>query len=189
MIDDVVYFKLRAIIDENRYSHSLGVQKTAFELAVRYGADPYKASLAGLIHDCAKGYSDKELCDAAKRFGISLNEVYIKQPGLLHGPVGAYVARYDFKIDDDEMLHAIMHHTTGCKGMNLLDKIIYIADYIEPGRDFPGVKELRTVTYNNIDRGVLLALNNTIKYVIQRNQLIDCLTIEARNHMLLEGNV
>lgn len=182
---DKIQDKLKSMISNERYNHSIGVQQTAVKLAVMYGADTIKASTAGLIHDCAKGFSDDELIEAADKYGIETNDVTRSQPGLLHGPVGSHVAREVFSIEDDEILHAIWYHTTGCKNMSLLDKIIYIADYIEPGRDFSGVDELRKSAFHSMDEAVLTALNNTIKYVIDKKQLIDMLTVEARNYMLL----
>jgi len=176
--------RLKSMISEHRYKHSLGVQETAVKLAEIYNADVDKASIAGLIHDCAKDFSDQELLKMAEQYGIEINDVCKNQPGLLHGPVGAYVARDEFMIEDEEILRSITYHTTGCENMSMLDKIIYIADYIEPGRDFPGVEVLRDVTYKNIDNGILMALDSTIKYVIERGQLIDILTIRARNYII-----
>jgi putative HD superfamily hydrolase of NAD metabolism len=176
--------KLRSMLSEKRYIHSLGVQKTAIDLAKKYNCDAQKASIAGLVHDCAKGFSDEKLMEASAKYDIQIGMVYEKQPGLLHGPVGAYVARDEFLIDDMEILHAIKYHTTGCENMSMLDKIIYIADYIEPGRDFPGVDSLREETYLNIDRGLLMAFDNTIRYVIDRGELIDTMTVRARNSLL-----
>lgn len=184
---DKIREKLKSMISNERYNHSIGVQQTAIKLAAVYGADETKASIAGLVHDCAKGFSDYELIDAADKYGIETNDVTRSQPGLLHGPVGSYVARGAFSIEDEEILHAIWYHTTGCKNMSLLDKIIYIADYIEPGRNFPGVDQLRKCAFHSINEAVLTALNNTIKYVINKNQLIDMLTVEARNYMLSEN--
>jgi predicted HD superfamily hydrolase involved in NAD metabolism len=179
-----INMKLKSMLSEHRYEHSLGVQETAIKLANQFHADVDKACIAGLVHDCAKGFSNETLLKMAVEYGVDINEVYRFQPELLHGPVGAYVAQMEFNIDDEEILHAIRYHTTGCENMSLLDKIIYIADYIEPGRNFPGVDALRQETYNDIDRGVLMALDNTIKYVIERRQLIDVLTIKARNFIL-----
>lgn len=176
--------KLKNMLDEERYVHSLGVQETAVKLAAKYGADTGKASTAGLIHDCAKRLGNDELLKMAKYCDIDIGIVYQKQPELLHGPVGAYVAEKEFLIYDKEILHAIKYHTTGCENMSLMDKVIYIADYIEPSRNFPGVDDLREETYRDLDSGVLMALDNTIRYVIVKKQLIDILTIRARNYML-----
>lgn len=176
--------KLMKMISRERYEHSLGVQKTAAELALRYGVSKEKASIAGMVHDCAKGLSNQELISRASLYGIPLDDLSLAQPGLLHGPVGACMAKDIFDIQDEEILHSIRFHTTGCKCMSVLDKIIYLADYIEPGRNFPGVSELRDAAYKNLDRGVLMAIDNTIKYVVDKGWMIDIKTIEARNSLL-----
>jgi len=178
--------KLKTMLDFKRYEHSLGVQKTAVEIAQRHGADIEKASIAGILHDCAKGFSDEKLLKSAELAGIEVNDVERRSPQLLHGPVGAYIAQVEFGVEDADILHAIRYHTTGCENMSLLDKIIYVADYIEPCRNFPGVDELRKTTFGNLDKGVIMALDNTLKYVIERGQLIHILTVKARNFMLSE---
>jgi predicted HD superfamily hydrolase involved in NAD metabolism len=183
MIDDI-RIKLRNMLDEKRYKHSLGVQETAVKLAEKYIVDVNKASLAGLVHDCAKGFTNDKLLILAEEYSINVKDIYRIQPELLHGAVGAFYAKGEFLIYDEEVLHSIRYHTTGCENMSMLDKIIYIADYIEPGRRFPGVEDLRKETYNDIDKGVLIALDLTIKYVLEKKQLLDVLTIDARNYML-----
>lgn len=176
--------KLKTMLSEKRYHHSLGVQKTAVDLARKYNADDKKASIAGIVHDCAKGFSDEKLITIYKNCGMKMNAVYEKQPQLLHGPVGAFVARKEFLITDGEILHAIEYHTTGCEDMSMLDKIIYIADYIEPGRNFPGVDELRSAAFVDINRSLIMAFDSTIRYVLERQQLLDLETIRARNFIL-----
>lgn len=176
--------RLKEMLSEKRYLHSLGVQETAVKLARKYGADDKKASIAGLVHDCAKGFDDEKLIQVYMLSGMEMNKVYEKQPQLLHGPVGAYIAKREFLIDDDEILHAISFHTTGCENMSMLDKIIYVADYIEPGRDFPGVEAIRKAVYENIDRGLMMAFDSTISYVLDRHQLLDLNTVMARNYLL-----
>jgi len=185
MIEDLNN-KLKTMIDEHRYKHSIGVQETAVKLAVKYGADVHKASIAGLLHDCAKGLSNETLLSIAeKHCAIEIDYVYRYQPALLHGAVGAYIAERDFLIRDKEIIHSIEYHTTGCVNMSLLDKIIYIADYIEPGRDFQGVDMLREQTFQDLNKGVVLALSNTLKHVIESGHLIHILTVQARNYMLI----
>lgn len=180
--------KLIMMIDKRRYKHSIGVKETAVKLAEKYGADVNKAALAGLLHDCAKGMADDILLDIAqKHCGIDINDVYRYQPGLLHGVVGAYIVENEFLIKDEEIAHSIKYHTTGCKDMSMLDKIIYLADYIEPGRNFPGVEDLRELTFMDINKGMVTALGNTIKYVIEKGGLIDIPTIQARNSLIIDN--
>lgn len=176
--------KLMGMLDGSRYLHSLGVSETASRLAVKYGADPDKASLAGLVHDCAKSLSGGQLLKEAFDANIEVDYVDRAQPGLLHGPVGAVIARREFAIDDDEILDSIRYHTTGREDMTLLDKIIYIADYIEPGRNFPGVEELRTESAKDLDRGIMMAMDGTIEFVLERKMMLDLKTVRARNFML-----
>lgn len=173
------------MISRKRYEHSLGVQKTAIELAKLYGCSVEKASIAGLIHDCAKGLSGRQLLDYAEKYEIDIDMVSRNQPDILHGPVGAFIAHDVFNINDDEILHAVKCHTTGCRDMSKLDKIIYLADYIEPGRNFPGIADIRKTAYEDLDKGVLMALDSSIKYVIDRNMLVDINSIDARNYMII----
>lgn len=180
-----IYLKLRNMLSEERYNHSLRVQSTSVKLAKAYNIDIEKASAAGLLHDCAKGYSDENLLKYAVEYGIEINEIYTANPQLLHGPVGSFLARHVFNIDDPDVIHSIYYHTTGCENMSMLDKIIYIADFIEPGRDFPGVDKLRKVAYDELDISILMAMDSTIRYVIERKQMIDTLTVRARNSMLI----
>lgn len=179
-----IQLKLRSMLSQHRYKHSIGVQETAAKLARKYNVDVNKASIAGLVHDCAKGLTNKEMLKMAEEYGIEINDVHRTQPELLHGAVGAFIAQNDFGIKDEDVLHAVTYHTTGCENMSMLDKIIYIADYIEPGRNFPGVANLRNETYKDIDKGILMALDNTIKFIVERRQLIDIHTIKARNYIL-----
>lgn len=180
--------KLRTMISEERLNHSIRVKDTAVNLAIKYNENIYKASIAALVHDCAKDLDKKQMLGFAKIFNIKINSVYEKQIDLLHAPVGAFLALKEFDICDKEILHAIEVHTTGCENMNMLDKIIYIADYIEPSRNFKGVEILRKITFTDIDKGVLFALNNTIKYILEKERLIDINTIKARNYLLSENN-
>ncbi len=178
--------KLETMLDKDRLSHSIGVCETAKKLAEINNADVKKAEIAGLIHDCAKCFSDEKLIEIAKKNGIEIDDVSRAQPNLLHGPVGAIIAKEEFLVDDEETLNSIKYHTTGCENMSLLDKIIYLADYIEPNRHFPNVYDIRRAAYKNIDEGLMLALNNTIEFVIKRGLLIDIKTIKARNSLIID---
>ena len=118
--------------------------------------------------------------------GYELDEITLKSPQVLHGFVGAIVAKEKFGIEDEMVLDAVKYHTLAKKDMSTLEKIIYIADYIEPGRDFPGVEELREITREDLDKGVLKGLENTILFVIKQGNLIHPLTIEARNFLIMQ---
>lgn len=180
--------KLKDNIGENRFNHSIGVMETAKELAKLYNYNEDKASMAGLLHDCAK-FDDKiYLLKRANDFGILLDSVMQLNTELVHGPLGSYIAEWEYNINDKEILDAIYYHTTGRENMTLLDKIIYISDYIEPGRSFLGVNEIRSVAFENLDKGILMAMENTIKFLLSRTKLIHLNTIKARNYMISKIN-
>lgn len=176
-------------LSKNRYEHSLGVAQTARSLALSYGVDPEQAYLAGILHDYAKELTNQKLLEFGKMYDLILDDAEIREPALLHGPVGAVLLQKELGINNSEILTAIRYHTTGCGNMDKLTQIIYIADYIEPNRNFPGVEILREITYNNLSQGVLQGLNQTIKYVLENNQLLHFLSVQARNWLLLSGTV
>ncbi|MDI3534208.1 MAG: hypothetical protein PWQ82_573 [Thermosediminibacterales bacterium] len=180
---------LKNIINDKLLKHSIGVEKTAIKLAKVYKAETEKAAVAGLLHDCAKGFTDEQLLKKAVDFDILLDSVSKQQPQLIHGPVGAQMAKHIFGVDDIEIIRAIEIHTTGDQNMSVLDKIVYLADYVEPDRDFPGVDALRKLAFENLDKACLFAFNNTLKYVIDNNWLIHPKTVIARNDILMKmGN-
>lgn len=178
---------LKERLSEKRYEHSLNVKKTAVKLSETYKGEVEKAALAGLVHDCAKHMSDDEILSLADKNGIFVDEVSRLNPKLLHGNVGSVVAKKIMGVFDQEVLSAIACHTTGKKNMNLLEKIIYIADYIEPARNFQGVEELRKKAFIDLDGAILDAFNNTIQVVINRGQLLHLNTIEGRNYLVFHS--
>ena len=137
MNDQIPYFRqrLQEKLPPMRYEHSLGVAYTAMALAMRYEYDLDRAEVAGLLHDCAKYYSDGEIIKKCRKHEIPLSEAEIQAPAVLHAKYGAWMAQHRYGVSDPEILSAIRWHTTGKAEMSLLDKIIYIADYIEPRRD------------------------------------------------------
>lgn len=167
-----------------RYTHTLGVVDTAEQLAKTYGVDIDKARTAALLHDCAKTMGTEELLSKARENDVKIDEVSYHQKELLHGPVGRIIARDKLGIEDSEILDAIEFHTTGRVGMTKLEKIIYIADYIEPSRNYPGVEELRNLAFQDLDKALLQSLNNTIQFVIKKNGFIHLNSIKARNDLL-----
>lgn len=145
--------KLKKELKPKRYEHTLNVVESALKLAEIYPCDKDKVRYAALLHDCAKNYSDAQLLETAEKYYLNVDEVTRREPQLLHGPVGALVARTEYGIEDKEILGAIKYHTTGRKNMNVLEKIIYLADFIEPGRSYPGVDKLRKMAFE--DRSAL----------------------------------
>lgn len=180
---------LQKRLTKKRYLHSLGVQKTAIELAKVYNVSQKKASIAGLAHDCAKDFDDDMLLNYATQFDILIDGVSKHQIQLLHGFVGAELAKREFGIEDDEILNAIRFHTTGKENMTTIEKIIYLADYIEPNRNFKGIDKIRKVALSSLDKATLMAFDNTINYVILKGELLHPNTIFARNFLLLQTEV
>lgn len=178
--------KLKMNMDEQRFLHSLGVMKTAVELAAHYDADVKKAEIAGLLHDCAKGMNIEHQLKMVEYFGILLDDVEKRQKALIHGPLGAVTAKRDYGIIDVEILKAIKIHTTGDVNMSLLDKIIFLSDFIEPGRCFPGVEELRVKAFKDLDDAIIDAFDSTIRYVLSKGSLLHPKTILGRNFILMQ---
>lgn len=167
--------------------HSLGVSKTAEELALRFCADPVKARTAGLLHDCARELANKTLLKYAESFGILVNDVEQAHPTLLHGPVGAYLVRHEYGLSDEEILGSIYWHTTGRPCMTVLEKIIFLADYIEENRHFPGVELLRDLAKTDLDKAVLAGYDMTLRHIIDQGGIIHTSSVEGRNYLLLKG--
>ena len=180
---------LKKELKESRYKHILGVADTACSLALKYGYPEELAGVAGLLHDCAKYMSNDELLSYAKKHHIDVLDGDKKAPHLLHAPVGAYLAKHKYGIKDKEILHAISVHTTGCKAMNLLDKIIFISDYIEPNRNkAPRLDEIRSLAYENLDDCIVCILEDTIKYIKSSNSYMDLRTIETYEYYQKEND-
>lgn len=178
---------LKTNLKPKRFEHSLSVGDTAEKLAKHYNIDPSKAALAGLVHDCAKDKSTEELLGIACNSGITIGEVSMDSPKLLHGCVGAVIAKEVMGIEDQDILNAVWYHTTGRKNMSILEKIIYIADYVEPLREFPGVDEMRQGVYQDLNNTLIFAFDSTIKYVIDKGQMLHPDSIEGRNHLISES--
>lgn len=172
--------KLTEEQNENRFRHTLGVTYTACCLAMRYGADLEQARLAGLLHDCAKCIPNKKKVDVCRKKHIPVTEFEIENPVLLHAKLGKYVAEEEYGVKDPEILSAIEWHTTGRPGMSLLEKIIYIADYIEPNRDrAPRLPEIRQAAFTDLDLCTEMILGDTIDYLRENPKSMDPMTMKA----------
>lgn len=158
-------------LTEHRYQHTLGVMETAIHLAGKYGADKKKAELAAIFHDYAKFRPKDEMKEIIVSQGLP-KELLEFNSELWHAPVGAYLAEKEAGITDSEVLDAIRYHTSGRPGMTLLEKIIYLADYIEPGRQFPGVDEVREMAKESLDQALIKAVQNTIMFLMKKNQAV-----------------
>ena len=173
--------KIQMRMSEQRFKHVLGVEETAVALAKKYGASPEKASIAALTHDYAKERPDEEFKMVIVRDGFD-PELLNYNNAIWHGLVGASFVERELGITDAEILHAIRVHTTGAAKMSLLDKIIYVADYIEPGRDFPGVQDARTIAWVDLDEAVAFETKHTLAHLLAQEQQIYPKTIETYNY-------
>ena len=167
-------------LKHKRIPHVLGTEQEAIRLATRYGADVEKARVAALLHDCTKKLDMPEQLALCRQYGIELDELEQKALKLLHAKTGAAIARDVYGVDD-EIYWAIWWHTTGHADMTLLEKIIYLADYIEPSRDFPGVDDLRNCVYRDLDEGLLMGLQMTIDEMTEMGNPVHHATVEARD--------
>lgn len=176
--------KLEEQIGEYRFNHSLGVMETAEKFCKDFGEDPEKGKIAGLFHDCGKFLNKKQAFEFIKENNLVYPDEYLENFQLLHPHLGADVARIVFDITDEYILDAIRYHTTLRENPSLLDKIIFITDAIEPGRDFEGVDHLRELANENIDQAILFSLDDTIKALISKKKYLGLDTIKARNYFL-----
>ena len=165
-------------INKERYTHSINTAIEAEALARRYDANIQKARIAGLLHDVGKGHA----ADAAS-YGIAFDDIEALNPELAHGRIGAAMVRADLGIDDPEILSAITSHTTGKPCMSTLDKVIYLADIIEPGRTFTGVEQIRALAWVNIDAAMICALDEIMAFVRKRGLTLHPKSMEAYQYL------
>lgn len=172
--------ELKVVLDVNRYEHTIGVMHMAGAMACRYRVNLEQAVLAGLLHDCAKCISKPKMLDMCVEYRISVSETEKQSPSLLHAKLGAYLAETKYGIKDREIQNAIAYHTTGCPDMTLLEKIIYIADYIELNRaQAPNLSQIRRLAFQDIDECLYRILDATIEYLKKEKRVIDSATEKA----------
>lgn len=172
--------RLKKALKNKRFQHVLRVEKTAIELAAQYGVDIEKASIAGLCHDYAKQRPDEDFIAEIKKKG--LNPLLLDYGNAIwHGVVGAELIKDELGIWDEDILNAVRHHTTGAPVMTKLEQVIYMADYIEPGRDFDGVKKARVITAANLQAGVAYQTKHTLAYLIENGKPVYPKTIDTYN--------
>lgn len=178
--------KLQKILKPDRYDHTLGVMYTAAALSMRYGEDMEKALLAGLLHDCGKLGTVQEQISLCNKYGIELTSSERQIPALIHAKLGAYLAEHEYNIADTAVVEAIAWHTTGKPAMNMLEKIIYVADYIEPlRREIPSLAAVRSAAFSDIDKAVSLAAGATVSYLRDRGSEIDPVTIKTYEYYIV----
>ena len=171
--------KLQSALSVKRYIHTMGVAEEAVKLAEIYGTpqDQQKARVAGLLHDCAKDYPEAMRLRFCKEYKVKMDEIMEKQTDLIHPFLGAEVARREYQVTDEDILNAITWHTTGRPDMSLLEKIIFVADYIEPSRrPIPELNLIRQLAFTDIDQAVIKILENTLKYLNEKGNPIDDMT-------------
>lgn len=170
---------LKRSLSEYRLRHTLSVAETAVWLADRFGVDPAQAHLAGMLHDCAKGMDAPTLLQLIRSGGISADDLELSMPALLHAPAGAALAKRQYHISDQNVLAAIRWHTTGRRNMTALEKVVYLADMIEPLRTpYPGIEDLRACARKNLDEAVCMAAAQSAAYVSGRGKKLHPRTIE-----------
>lgn len=155
--------------DAKRFEHTLGVEYTAAALAMRYGCDIKSARIAGLLHDCAKCLTDEKRLSICEKNGITIQDSERRNPFMLHAKAGAYLARKKYGVEDPDILNAICNHTTGRENMSLLEKIVFVADYIEPGRkrtsNVDDLEKVRMLAFMDLDMALLQILDDTLRYL------------------------
>ena len=172
--------EMKKELKPSRYVHTLGVANMAYSLAIRWGYPAVNAMVAGMLHDCAKCISDEKRINVCEKNHIHISDIEYKYPHLLHGKVGAYYCKDKYDIFDEQIAHSIEVHTTGCPNMNLLDKIIFVADYIEPGRDKqPRLDVIRYTAFDDLDLCVYLILEDSVNYLNSNPDMVDQTTIDT----------
>jgi len=164
-------------LDSKRFEHTLGVEFTAAALARAHGASVYDAQMAGLLHDCAKDIPDSRKISLCEKYGLPVSEVERSNPGLLHAKLGSYLAEHKYGIDNPDILGSIEWHTTGKPNMSLLEKIVFVADFIEPSRKpLPNMDLIRSLAFKDIDRAVYQILSDTLSYLSESGKEIDSMS-------------
>ena len=184
MTTDKIIASLNQKLNPGRFEHTMGVARTAKWLALKYGADSNKAYLAGILHDCAKCLSHEELLQRIEKYHITLDAISLKSPQLLHSFVGAHEAREVYGIDDEEIFDAVYYHTIGKENMSTLTRIVYLADAIEPMRNYPGVNKIRKTAEESLDEAVFMYTDSSIRFILDRGALLHPNTLALRNSFI-----
>lgn len=175
---------IKKYLPKERYEHTLRVRDEAVKLANKYDCDLNKVELAALLHDIGKSKNIDKLLPLSNDFSIIVKDRLKYENNIFHSVASAFIAKERYDITDEDIINAILHHTTGRSSMSLIEKIIYIADYIEPNRVHEGVDKIRKMAYENLDKAMLDALNNTILYLTEKKIIMDIKVIEARNYLI-----
>ena len=168
------------MMSQQRLEHTLRVEEKALELAKIYDGDLERVSIAALLHDLAKDQIDEEMRDIIISENLNLDLLQYGSE-IWHGPVGAILAQRKFQLSDEEIIESIWYHTVGAREMSLTTKIIFVADYIEPGRNFPQVERARELANESLEETIIFKLKETLKYLIDSEEKIYPKTIESYN--------
>jgi predicted HD superfamily hydrolase involved in NAD metabolism len=186
MTFDKMRENLKLTLSRGRFRHSEEVMNEAIRLAEFYKVNIEKARIAGLLHDCARDAGKDEIYKVLEKYNVVLDDIQKKTPVLLHSILGSFYAKEYYGVEDKEILDAIYWHTTGRAGMTMLEKIIFVADYIESGRNFEGVEEARKQAYKDIERCIVICCDSTIRYILQKGKLLHPYIIETRNEAITQ---
>lgn len=176
----------RKYLTGERLEHSEGTAREAEKLCKIYNADPEKGFFAGMVHDIAKDIDIDKVIDIARKYGVELDEFMIKNPKIIHGPLGAKILQRDEHINDEKILSAVKLHTIGSTNMSMLDKIIYIADLTEVNRIYEGVGSIREISYRNLDEALKLTISYSMIHVLKKGFVIHPNSLNAYNKLLIE---
>ena len=184
---DQIKLRLLEDIGEKRLAHSIRVAETGVKLCKKYGLNEDDVFLAGLLHDCGRLKSQDDLLNNVDKFGIILDDISIHNIKLIHGPLGAKIAEVIYGVDNQEILNSIRYHTTGRENMGIIEKIIFISDYIEPKRNFEGIEDVRNLAVYDLDKSIILSMEQNIKFLIDKGKLIHIDTVKGLNYLKLEN--
>lgn len=177
---------LKKQLSFQRFNHSLRVEEAAIKLCECWGGDQSQVSIASLFHDSAKELDIKVMKDMAEKYDPNLKKYPDIGGAILHGPAAAYLLKTEFDCQDPVILKAVEKHTTGDVEMDLVSKIVFVADYIESGRDFPGVEEARRLAYSDLDQAVVYKMAESIKHLAEKRQMIFKPSIDVYNAWILK---
>lgn len=185
----IIREQLQLKLSPERYEHTLSVSFTCMALAMRYEYDLDKAEMAGLLHDCAKCYDNKTIIQKCIKHGILLTDSELKAPSVIHAKLGAWIAEHKYHVEDPDILSSIACHTTGKAEMGILDKILYIADFIEPRREkLPDLPAIRKLAFENLDEALYQIMESVLDYLGKTGVYADVMTKEAFEYYKLHLN-
>lgn len=175
---------LEGRLKKERLQHTFRVVEMAEKLALHYKIDVERTKMAALLHDCGKLKSKELTKEALLEYPIELSDFMKENKQLIHAVLGEKIAKERYEVKDEGILSAIRYHTVGNRDMNFLDKLIYIADIVEEGRQFEGVEELRKIAFHDIEEACIFCMDNTLRFLIGQGWMIDPQVIEARNQCI-----